>query len=544
MRTDARHRRLLTGFLVSALVVFVAGCRSASFPQSTDTIDSPRPKTTKPAHPPGRSGTSPISANENTLQNNLWDRIRTGFRMDLTDNDRIAAQRNWYIRNQAYLDRITARASRYLYHIVEEAESRDMPLELALLPIVESAFDPYAYSVAHAAGPWQFIPSTGQVFGLRQDWWWDGRRDILLSTSAALSYLSQLANRFEGDYMKALAAYNAGGGTVSRAVKRNLQTGKNTNYWSLSLPQETLAYVPKLIALAQIVQDPGRYGVRLNPIPDEPAFATIGIDRQIDLGLVAEIADIPITELYLYNPGHTRWATDPVGPHRLVLPVDSAARFREALAYLPADQYVRTVTHTINAGDTVESIASVYGIAAEAIRMANPQIVSSLSPGDSLLIPAAHLPARMFGDTYEPRILARTTRPSTPGKTSEYVVRKGDSLAAVARKYRVGLRDLAKWNGLKPSSHLRTGQILKIRSMQGNRVGPAVSQGSRVTASASVSSRSTGSRSKVRHTVRRGETLYGLARKFSVSAHDIARWNDFAIKRQLRAGEVLNIYTD
>lgn len=547
MRTNAPRCRRLTFVLVTLLALMAAGCRSTTLPQATPveagtSFRTPAAKTI-PAPRPGIAKRNDTA--EAGLKDNLWDRIRAGFRLDLTDNDRIAAQRNWYTRNQAYLDRVTARASRYLYHIVEEAEARDMPLELALLPIVESAFDPYAYSVAHAAGPWQFIPSTGQVFGLRQDWWWDGRRDILLSTNAALSYLSQLASRFDGDYLKALASYNAGGGTVSRAVKRNLQSGKDTNYWALKLPQETLAYVPKLIALAQIVQDPGKYGVRLNPIPDEPVFSAIAIDRQIDLGLVAELAGMPVAELYLYNPGHNRWATDPAGPHRLVMPVDNAARFREALARVPADQYLRTITHTLAESDSLESLASANGISVDVIRMSNPGTSAAASPGTVIRIPLAHLPHRIQGDTYEPRMVAASGRSATAvATTKKYTVRKGDSLGAVARKHRVNVRDLAKWNGLKSSAGLRTGQVLKIRTVETARQPAGASPARKATASASGNSRGTASRDNQRHTVRKGETLHGLARKFSVSVHDIARWNDFGIKRQLRAGEVLKIFID
>ncbi|MFP5383627.1 MAG: LysM peptidoglycan-binding domain-containing protein [Gammaproteobacteria bacterium] len=468
---------------------------------------------------------------------NLWDRMRAGFRFDLAaDNDRIAAQRNWYIRNQAYLDRVVARASRYMHYIVEETEARDMPLELALLPIVESAFDPFAYSVADAAGPWQFIPSTGRVFGLRQDWWWDGRRDVELSTGAALSYLEQLANRFDGDYYKALASYNAGGGTVSRAVKRNLNAGKATDYWSLPLPQETRAYVPKLVALAQIVQDPAKYGVRLNPIPDRPAFVAVEIGRQIDLAQAAELADIPLTELHLYNPAHNRWATDPQAPLKLLVPVEAEARLRQGLAATPPEQLMPVAHHDVGEEDTLDALANRYNVPAESIRVMNKLAGDELVTGTTLQVPQPRLALAAADGSYEPRIAALNNRKAAVTRQTLYTVRRGDTLSAIAKRHKVGLAELARWNGLKVSKPLRAGQRLSIH---GGRSGTAqeVAGTTRRSGKEKVASSN-----RVKHKVQPGETLYGLARRFSVSAHDIARWNDFSANRQLRAGEVLKIF--
>lgn len=471
---------------------------------------------------------------------NLWDRIRAGFRFDLAqDNDRIAAQRNWYLRNPQYLDRVIARGSRYLHYIVEETESRDMPMELALLPVVESAFDPFAYSVADAAGPWQFIPSTGRVFGLRQDWWYDGRRDIVYSTNAALDYLEQLAARFEGDYYKALASYNAGAGTISRAVTRNLRAGKRTDYWSLKVPQETAAYVPKLIALAQIVQDPGRYGVRLNPIPDEQRFVEVRLPMQVDLARAAELVGMPLAELYLYNPAYARWMTDPVGPHRLLVPVELAADFRRALDDAETDEFVFTLRHTVADGETLESIAARHGIPMEALRAMNENVDGSPAAGTVINVPQPRLMLAADDMTYETRIVALNqpgkVRRSVP-QTQRYVVRRGDTLSTIARKYKVALRDLARWNNMKISKPLSIGQTLTVRA--GSAPSVASSSGGKSRGS------SGGGDRRINHTVKSGETLSSLSRKFKVSVHDIARWNDFSPKRQLKIGERVKIYTD
>lgn len=495
-----------------------------------DDVTSPAPAAAAPA---GDVAAAPVVPPA-VVRGNLWDRIRAGFRFDLAqDNDRIAAQRNWYLRNQQYLDRVIARGSRYLPYIVDEAEARDMPLELALLPVVESAFDPYAYSRAQAAGPWQFIPSTGRIYGLKQDWWFDGRRDIRQSTRAALDYLERLAARFDGDYYKALASYNAGAGTVSRAVTRNLRAGRKTDYWSLRVPQETSAYVPKLIALAQIVQNPAKYGVHLNPIPDEPRFAEVKVGRQIDLARAAELADMPLTELYLYNPGHNRWATDPQGSQTLLVPAELADAFRDVLAGTPETEFAPTAEYDVVAGDTLESIARSQGVSTDMLRVLNHLSGDDVSPGETLVVPRTRRALAANESTYEPRILALNSGAVERSfvRSSTYTVRAGDTLSSIARKQGVSLRDLARWNKVSMSKSLRIGQRLVVQRSGGAPVASSARAGS-------------GNGKRVTHKVKSGETLSGIARKFKVSVHDIARWNDFSAKRQLRAGESVKLYLD
>ncbi|MFP5441816.1 MAG: LysM peptidoglycan-binding domain-containing protein [Gammaproteobacteria bacterium] len=525
---------LLAGLVPGVLVL--AGCQSkpaVTADKPVAIVSEPLAVATDDVTPPppviaGVNGEAPLPA-----QKNLWDRIRAGFRFDLAqDNPRIAAQRNWYLRNPQYLDRVIARGSRYLHYIVDEAEARGMPLELALLPVVESAFDPYAYSHADAAGPWQFIPSTGRIYGLKQDWWYDGRRDIEQSTRAALDYLERLAARFDGDYYKALASYNAGAGTVSRAIKRNQRAGKKTDYWSLKVPQETSAYVPKLVALAQIVQDPAKYGVRLNPVPDEPRFTQVEVGRQIDLARAAELADMPLTELYLYNPGHNRWATDPQGRHTLLVPVELADGFRQVLAGTPEGQFTPAKKYDVIAGDTIASIAAAHGVSVDMLRVVNNLSGDEVVPGETLRIPQPHRALAANESSYEPRILALNSGATRAAvRKTTYVVRSGDTLSGIARKQGVGLRDLARWNDIPVSKPLRVGQKLVVQ-----RKGAAPV--------ATVAGKRSSDEKRVTHTVKPGETLSGLARKFKVSVHDIARWNDFSAKRQLRIGEVVKLYID
>ena len=290
----------------------------------------------------------------------VWERTRAGFKLEATDNERIAAQRAWFAKRQDYLDRMTARASHYLYHTVTEAEKLGIPTELALLPIIESSYDPFATSPAQAAGLWQFIPGTGKIYGLRQTWWYDGRRDVLESTRAAYKFLTQLYNKF-GSWELALASYNWGPGNVQKAIDRNIAAGLPTDYWSLRMPAETMAYVPRFLAVAQIIKDPTAFGVRLKPIVNKPHFRETYAKNQVDLSAVAKIAGLTTKQLYQLNPAYMRWATNPDGPHRVLVPTDTNEAFEELLAGLPVpDRYI-TVTkrYVVKKGDNIYRIAAI-----------------------------------------------------------------------------------------------------------------------------------------------------------------------------------------
>ncbi|HQZ58631.1 MAG TPA: transglycosylase SLT domain-containing protein, partial [Acinetobacter sp.] len=252
----------------------------------------------------------------------VWKRMTVGFKMDLNHSDsRIEAQRSWFISRQPYLDRLSARASRYLYHTVKEAERRGMPTELALLPVIESSYDPAATSNAAAAGLWQFIPSTGRIYGLQQTGLYDGRRDVVESTRAAYEFLGSLYNQF-GSWELALAAYNAGPGRIQQAINRNRAAGLPTDYWSLRLPQETMNYVPRFLAVAQIIKNPSAYGVALPPIANRPHFREISLSAPLDLNQVAAITGLSRAELYTLNPAYRGDVVDPSSPMRILIPAD------------------------------------------------------------------------------------------------------------------------------------------------------------------------------------------------------------------------------
>jgi len=320
----------------------------------------------------------------------LFERMRAGFALPAVEDFRVQREVERYVAHATYLDRTFDRGRRYLHHIVLQLEERDMPRELALLPVVESAFDPFARSPKLASGLWQFIPSTGRHYGLHQDFWLDGRRDVLEATRAALDHLEDLHDEFEGDWLLALAAYNAGAGNVSRAVERNRRAGRPTDFFHLDLRAETRSYVPKLLAIARVTAEPERFGIEFPVIPNAPYFARVDVGGQIDLGLVSDLAEIPLEELRALNPEYKRWATAPDGPHELLVPVPAKQRFHEVLATLPPSKRLRFVRHQVRRGDTLFAIARRYGVSLEALCSVNRVRGSLIHPGQELLVPLSY----------------------------------------------------------------------------------------------------------------------------------------------------------
>ncbi len=410
---------------------------------------------------PGRGWSKPhlsIAEAAAPVHRDLWDRIRAGFSFPALDNQYVQHYERWYQSRSEYLHRVVERARRYLFYIVEEVETRNMPMEIALLPGIESAFKPNAYSRAHAAGLWQFIPSTGRHYGLKQNWWYDGRRDVVRATQAALDYLQKLHKEFNGDWFLALAAYNAGENRVHRAIAYNRKRGRDTSYPNLRLKAETRRYVPKLIALKNIILDPARYGLRLDPIVNKKYFAEVDTKSQVDLSVVSELAGIPNSELRNLNPAFRRWATDPDGPHRLLVPVANYPHVQGKIAALTPDRRMRWLRHRIKRGDTLSTIARRYGVTVSAIKTSNKIRGSSLREGRYLLVPVSH---RRYASARETKRRI-TKKRSTGGRTMVYRVRSGDTLWAIAQRHDVVVRQLARWNAIHVNDVLRLGQKILI----------------------------------------------------------------------------------
>ncbi len=465
-----------------------------------------------PAAAPSTSGVEPAPA-----QTDVIDRIRDGFGLPHVERREIEIQRNWYARHPDYMQRVLTRSQRYLFWIVEEVERRGMPTELALLPIVESAFDPFAYSHGRAAGLWQIIPGTGKRFGLKQNWWYDGRRDPVASTRAALDYLEKLHADFDGDWLLAVAAYNSGEGNVMRAQRRNREAGKPTDFWNLRLPVETEAYVPKLLALQQLVGDPARFGVDLPAVANQPYFTVVELSAQIDLALAAELAGVEMDELYALNAGFNRWATDPDGPMRLQVPVAANERFRSGLAALPESQQVRWVRYKIRSGDALSLIARRHDTTADVLRQINDIRGNNIRAGDYLMIPTATRSLDQYSQS-APERLARLQGKPRGATRSIHVVRNGESLWTISQRYGVGTRSLAKWNGMAPGDTLSVGRELVVWSGQSGANQKHQRQGSQGSLHGSQGRLACADRRQVSGDDRGSEKLESIARRQEVPA--------------------------
>lgn len=400
-------------------------------------------------------GGNPHEADVELVATDLWVRIGRELSWQNIDKPQVDLARERYLAQPNYLPLISGRASLYLYYIVEEVQRRDMPMEIALLPLVESTLDPFAYSSGRAAGLWQIVPATGDHLGLERDWWYDGRRSLHDSTQAALNYLEALHERFDNDWILALAAYNGGQGRVARARAANAAKGLPTDFWSLKLPRETRKYVPKLLALSQIVASPEQYGAVIPPVANAPAFAIADTGGQIALIKAAELAEVPLATVRELNPGHLRWATAPSQPPQLLLPTDSTEQFEQALSRLPAQERMSWERYQIQRGDSLIRISKKFNVPVAALRSANNIRGSNIRAGDTLMIP-------MGGD----QMAGSGGWPQDPlavgNQTLDYLVRRGDSLYRIAGKFKVSIDEIISWNELKPGQYLQPGQQLTL----------------------------------------------------------------------------------
>ena len=340
-------------------------------------VPAPVPEPVPEAAPPAAAKEPP---------RDVWERVRSGFTMKPMDNDLVRQWETYYSAKPEYFARMVDRSSHYLFHIIEEIERRKMPAEIALLPMIESAYNPQAYSKAHASGLWQFIPSTGRLYGLRQNWWYDGRRDVIAATGAALDYLEKLHAQF-GDWELALASYNWGEGAVGRAVARNQAKGLPADYASLTMPAETRNYLPKLIAVKNIIADPARFGVTLASVPNQPYFEVVTVKRHIDVKLAAKFAEMPLDDFKFLNPAHNKQVIKSYASESIVLPRDKVAIFHANL-----DNHDKPLVswqaHTVKAGEKPEKIAAKYGMSVAELKQVNGiNAKNKMRTGLPLLVP-------------------------------------------------------------------------------------------------------------------------------------------------------------
>ncbi|EJM17792.1 LysM repeat-containing protein [Pseudomonas sp. GM18] len=472
INSDALTR--LAQAIAVAVSATLAGC-SSHVPQ------------TEATHTPNiaaRAKQKPIWLSEKPtpqVPQDVWERMRQGFQLqdNLGVNPRIEQQRLWFASNPSFLESAGERGSLYIHYIVERLEERNMPLELALLPVIESAYNPMAYSRADAVGLWQFIPSTGRYFNLRQTRFYDGRRDITASTTAAMDYLTRLHDMFNGDWLLALAAYNAGEGTVSRAIERNERLGLPTDYWNLPLPAETQAYVPKLLALSQVVLAPDAYGVNLKTIANEPYFQVVEINQRMDLSKVAAVANIDEDELFQLNPAFKQRTTVD-GPQHLLVPTSKAQLLTASLSTMRPEELIsqRPLKPVFEGADDSE-IASIK---------------------------------------------------------RAYRVKRGENLASIAKANKVEVKDLQRWNKLN-GKNLKVGQTLVMQDTtkrSGGRINTVVAANSKT------SSKADKQKPQTQYKVQQGDSLYMVAKRFNVEMQHLKRWNP-RVGQALKPGQMLTV---
>ena len=463
----------------------------------------------------------------------LWERLREGMGLTHeTDRRRVQAEINWFLRHPDYIDRVARRASPHLYYIVNEIEQRGLPAEFALLPIVESAYDPFAYSHGRAAGLWQFVPATARVYGLHIDWWYDGRRDVRTSTEAAITYLEYLHQMFDEDWLLALAAYNAGQGNVLKSIGRSKIPRDEVDFWSLKVLRETSTYVPRLLAISAVIAEPEKYNISLPDLPNKPYWEVVQTGGQLDLHKAAELAGVSTKTIYSLNAGYNQWATHPDGPHEIIVPVDKAASFRERLASLPPEERVAWRRHRIRPGESLGSIARDFSTTVSTLRTINSLPGNMIRAGDSLMIPVSQ-PGVEYHMSAEGR-LARQQEGFTQKYGSEpirYVVKAGDSFWEISKRFGVGMRELARWNGMGTTTTLYPGRELVIYQKQQVAVSQPVRSNEQVR--------------KLNYRVRPGESLSLIAAKFNVSVQKILNWNNALQSRKyIHPGDELTLYVD
>lgn len=517
-------------FIITTLT-FLSACGAVQNPQDSD-LSNQDPLATRSV---GNRTTvarvlidSDVMAGDNDVISfsDIWARVGAGLQFsDSYDNDRIDSQIAFYKENPNYILDVTERSGPFIYTIVEELQKRNMPMEFALLPIVESAYNPNASS-RDTVGLWQIMNATGRSLGLKQDWWYDGRRDPIASTTAALDYLQTLYAMFDNDWPLALAAYNSGQGTVQKAIELNKDKSRGTDYWSLNLPTITEDYVPKLIALSRLIAAPEHYGLELAQISNEPVVEAVDVGSQIDLALAANIAGMEPETLYQLNPGFRQWATHPDGPYTLLLPITHVAQFVDAVANLQTQDRVTWDRYVVQPGDSLSKIAAQFRTQVSALAQANNIKGSRIVAGESMLIPRAYNSMTPLVTPNAPEYASSTATPTSA--PIRYEVRSGDSLWAIAHRFNLGSETLAGWNNIPSNAVLRPGQVLLLRAE------PALAQ----------SQREGATRQAVNYKVMPGDSLARIAQRFDVDVADLAAWNDIDVKNLIHPGQQLIVRPD
>ena len=459
----------------------------------------------------------------------LWRVIADRQEIIVENNPRIQSHIDWISQRPDYLASISKRAEPFLYLVVSELEKEEVPIEIALLPIVESDYYPFSYSHGTATGIWQFIPSTGRMYGLDEDWWHEDRRDVLASTKAAVRYLKDLNRMFDGDWLLSIAAYNAGPGRVQRAIDKNRNQGKRTDYWSLDLPKETEKYVPKLLALGKVLKNPERFNQKLIKIENKPYLEPINLESQFDLALIAQWTNLSIDEIYSFNPGLKRWATPEALPYTILLPVDVVGDFKEILTNQKNRPKVSWTRYKVKEGDSLSVIAQNFDTTINQIQSVNNIKGSLIRANSYLIVPLARESEAYYSLSDVQREKSRLNATKNSDKLI-YKVVSGDSLWKISRNFDVTVNDLVRWNKIVPTAPLSIGKELVI-----------LIDAKEKTELAKITNTGIDINRKIVYTVRSGDNLSLIAQKYKVKVSQIRDWNDLNETDILQPGDKLTI---
>lgn len=473
------------------------------------------------------------SKSVNTIQysqeDDLWQVIANRQDIKSVSNSRVQSRIDWISNHPEYLSLISKRAEPFLYLVVSELEKQNVPIEIALLPIVESDYYPFSYSHGTAAGLWQFIPSTGRMYGLEEDWWHADRRDVLASTKAAANYLNDLNKMFKGDWLLSIAAYNAGPGRIQRAIDTNIKLGKKTDFWSLDLPQETEKYVPKLLALSQVIKNPSRYNQKLLEIDNKPFLNEVELDSQFDLALISQWTGLSIDQIYNYNPGLKRWATPESLPYIMLLPEEVIYSFNDNLSKQDQRPKISWTRYKIKQGDSLSLIAQNYNTTIGQIMSVNELDNDAIRADKYLIVPLAQKSENYYSLSDNQREKSRLNIQKNSEKII-YTVVAGDSLWKISIKFDTTINNLVRWNQISPSDSLSIGKELVILRDNKNK-----------TELAKITNTGIDINRDIFYTVKEGDNLSRIAQKYNVKIAEIRSWNDLNEEYILQPGDKLTI---
>lgn len=480
-------------------------------------------------------GSAEADEDESLYSRNLWDNLRFSFKLeDQYKRPEVQTQVQWLKGHQNYLNSLSEESQPYMYYILQEIKKRDMPGEIALLPMIESTYNPLAYSNTGAAGLWQLTSKTGTNLGVKRNFWFDGRRDIYNSTNAALNYLCYLHRFFKGNWILAIAAYHSGEGTVQHAVQYADNHQRSTNFWSLNLPDDTQSYVPKLLALAHMIQQNQKLSAKLPYIANTPYFTKIDVGTQIDLTNAAHLAGISYPEFLKLNPGNNRFTTSPAGPHTIVLPLDKVDVFVHNLEKIPVKQ-----RHHLLAKHAV-----LFDSDLEAIPKADQIVLTSSSNKDTTKITSQSVDVspvdaaidNAIDNSIAPAKPIKSRTPTPPPASSHkvlHIVQKGESMWNLTRKYHVSAEDISSWNDLSTDTKLHPGQKLILWTKNSfNWANKTPNKTNKISKASKI----------IHYKIQKGDCLMGIARRFKVSVKKLISWNTKLQASHLVPGKYVLIY--